>query len=128
MVTAAKRLRVRNWPRCGEGSSFAEARNSVHTGSDRRKEVSEDWGDVGTVIKAARGADVVLDAGKGLKSGDKGFNPRHHGEHYHVETKPNGMSWSKAAKSGEIVKAKPEEYTPGSGTGFIPGEKFPGAN
>ncbi len=62
----------------------------------------------------------------GLKPGDQGFNPRHHGPHYHVETKPAGMSWSKANKSNQVTKAKPPGYTPGGGTGFLPGEKFPG--
>lgn len=62
----------------------------------------------------------------GLKPGDPGYNPRHHGEHFHVETKPDGMSWSKAKKTGNVTKAKPDGYTPGSGTGFLPGENFPG--
>jgi hypothetical protein len=63
---------------------------------------------------------------EGLKPGDPGFNPRHHGEHYHVETKPDGLSWGQAERQGKITKVKPEDYTPGSGTGFVPGEPFPG--
>ncbi len=62
----------------------------------------------------------------GLKPGDAGYNPRHHGEHFHVETKPHNMSWSQARKQGQILKSKPEGYTPGSGTGFLSGENFPG--
>ncbi len=62
----------------------------------------------------------------GLKSGDAGYNPRHHGEHFHVESKPNNMSWNQAKKQGKILKSKPEGYTRGSGTGFQSGEKFPG--
>ena len=64
---------------------------------------------------------------EGLAPGDAGFNPRHHGIHYHVETKPSGMSWNQASKKGLVVKSKPDGYTPGSGTGFLPGEKFPGS-
>lgn len=29
---------------------------------------------------------------EGLSSSDPGYNPRHHGEHYHIETKPPGTS------------------------------------
>ena len=57
--------------------------------------------------------------------GDAGFNPRHHGPHYHVETKPPGMSWNQAKRGGKVTKSKPPGYTPGSGTGFLPGERFP---
>ena len=62
----------------------------------------------------------------GLTPGDPGYNPRHHGEHFHVETKPADMSWNQAKKKGQVQKQKPEGYTPGSGTGFLPDEKFPG--
>ncbi|TDO98871.1 RHS repeat-associated core domain-containing protein [Marinomonas balearica] len=62
----------------------------------------------------------------GLKPGDPGYNPRHHGKHFHVETKPHDMSWSQAKKQGQILKSKPEGYTLGSGTGFLSGEIFPG--
>ena len=62
----------------------------------------------------------------GLSPADPGFNPRHHGEHFHVEIKPDGISWNKANKQNLVMKVKPENYTPGSGTGFVAGEKFPG--
>jgi hypothetical protein len=62
----------------------------------------------------------------GLKPGDPGFNPRHHGPHYHIETKPDGISWNKAKKTDQITKSKPDGYTPGSGTGFVPDEPYPG--
>lgn len=62
----------------------------------------------------------------GVKPGDPGYNPRHHGEHFHVETKPNNMSWNQAKKQGQILKSKPDNYTLGNGTGFLSGEKFPG--
>ena len=59
--------------------------------------------------------------------GDDGaYNPRHHGEHYHVETKPDNLSWNQAKNKRKIHKVKPENYKPGSGTGFLPGEKHPG--
>ncbi len=52
------------------------------------------------------------------------YNPRHHGQHYHVETQITpGNGWSR--KNTE--KLKPDGYAPGSGTGFLPGETFPGA-
>lgn len=57
---------------------------------------------------------------------DNGFNPRHHGVHYHVETKPDDMTWGQASRRGQITKSKPDGYTPGSGTDFNPGESFPG--
>jgi filamentous hemagglutinin len=52
------------------------------------------------------------------------FNPRHHGQHYHVERRidPN-KSWNNGKN---VEKLKPEGYTPGEGTGFLPGEPFPG--
>ena len=59
--------------------------------------------------------------------GDVGtYNPRHHGPHYHVETKPSNMTWGQAKRRGEIEKIKPDGYKLGDGTGFLPGEKFPG--
>jgi len=63
---------------------------------------------------------------EGLSPDAPGFNPRHHGEHYHIEMKPDGMSWNQANKQGLITKAKPDGYLPGQGTGFVPGEPFPG--
>jgi hypothetical protein len=62
----------------------------------------------------------------GLSPGDPGFNPRHHGPHYHVETKPDGMTWSQGNRRGLITTSEPPGYTLGSGTGFLPGELFPG--
>lgn len=53
----------------------------------------------------------------------KTHNPRHHEQHYHVETKRDpDVGWGKK----NIIKLKPEGYVPGSGTGFLPGEEFPG--
>ncbi len=52
------------------------------------------------------------------------YNPRHHGTHYHVEYKLDASkSWN---NKNNIVKVQPEGYEIGSGTGFIPGEEFPG--
>ena len=52
------------------------------------------------------------------------YNPRHHGVHYHVEYKvDSSKSWN---NKNNVVKVHPDGYTPGSGTGFVPGEKFPG--
>jgi hypothetical protein len=51
------------------------------------------------------------------------FHPRHHGQHYHVEVRIDPTkSWN---NSNNVVKIKPPGYTPGEGTGFIPGEQFP---
>ncbi|MCP4537140.1 MAG: hypothetical protein GY832_08325, partial [Chloroflexi bacterium] len=59
--------------------------------------------------------------------GDSGpFVPRHHGEHYHIEIKPDNLTWNQAKKQGMIVKVKPENYQPGHGTGFLPDETHPG--
>jgi RHS repeat-associated protein len=63
----------------------------------------------------------------GLQPGDPGFNPNHHGPHYHVEVKPDGLSWTQANRQGVIVKSTPPGYTPGSGRSFVPAQKFPGA-
>lgn len=58
-----------------------------------------------------------------MKPGET-FNPRHHGQHYHVETRRDPNSpWN----DKNIEKLKPNNYRPGSGTGFIPGEPFPGS-
>jgi|GEM_PF-3078214 len=52
------------------------------------------------------------------------YNPRHTDPHYHVETKiDSNRSWN---NPNNINKIKPDGYTKGSGTGFKPGEKFPG--
>ncbi|UDN37462.1 VENN motif pre-toxin domain-containing protein [Proteus sp. NMG38-2] len=59
--------------------------------------------------------------------GDSGpFNPRHHGEHYHIEIKPNNLTWNQAKKQNAIQKVKPENYEVGHGTGFLPNERHPG--
>jgi hypothetical protein len=59
---------------------------------------------------------------EGLSPGDAGFNPRHHGTHYHVQERPTPTTgWNNAA----VNKLHPPGYTPGSGTGFLPGERFP---
>lgn len=58
-----------------------------------------------------------------LKPGEV-YNPRHHGVHYHVEIRTNtSLSWN---NSNNVQKVYPNNYTPGSGTGFLPGERFPG--
>ena len=52
------------------------------------------------------------------------YNPRHHGVHYHVEIRTNSsLSWNNA---NNVYKLHPKNYTPGSGTGFLPGEQYPG--
>jgi RHS repeat-associated protein len=51
------------------------------------------------------------------------FAPRHHGPHYHVEVRANpAVSWG---NKNNVTKVEPPGYTPGMGTGFLPGEKFP---
>ena len=51
------------------------------------------------------------------------YNPRHHGVHYHVEYKVDSTkSWN---NKNNVKKWYPEGYTPGAGSGFIPGETFP---
>ena len=60
-----------------------------------------------------------------LKPGET-YAPRHHGQHYHVETRADPTkSWN---NKKNVIKIKPVGYQPGQGTGFLPGEKFPGAN
>jgi hypothetical protein len=52
------------------------------------------------------------------------YAPRHHGQHYHVEIrKDTDKSWN---NKKNVIKIKPEDYESGKGTGFVPGEKFPG--
>jgi len=60
----------------------------------------------------------------GLDPNDANWNPRHHGTHYHIEIRvdPN-RGWN---APGNVKKVQPEGYTPGSGTGFVPGETYPG--
>ncbi len=55
---------------------------------------------------------------------DEIFNPRHHGQHYHIETRRNPHGSWKKIDNIEIMK--PFDYEPGSSTGFLPGEFFPG--
>ena len=51
------------------------------------------------------------------------YNPRHHGVHYHVEYKVDPTkSWN---NKNNVKKWYPEGYTPGAGSGSIPGEPFP---
>lgn len=58
-----------------------------------------------------------------FKQGDS-FNPRHHDQHYHVETRRNPQgSWE---NYDNIEILKPPGYQSGEGTGFLPGEFFPG--
>lgn len=58
-----------------------------------------------------------------LNQGDA-YNPRHHGQHYHIETRRNSnLSWE---NYNNIEILKPSHYKPGEGTGFIPGEPYPG--
>ncbi|MCB0414437.1 MAG: hypothetical protein KDD50_08895 [Bdellovibrionales bacterium] len=61
-----------------------------------------------------------------LKPGDLGFNPRHHGEHYHIEVKPQDLSWNQAKKSGKILKVRPVDSSIGDGSGYLPDEAIPG--
>ena len=51
------------------------------------------------------------------------YNPRHHGVHYHVEYKVDpAKSWN---NKNNVNKWYPDGYTPGAGSGFIPGEPLP---
>jgi hypothetical protein len=53
---------------------------------------------------------------------DAGYNPRHHGPHFHVQIRPDATTgWNNPS----VIKVKPPGYTTGSGTGFLPGEAFP---
>ncbi len=58
-----------------------------------------------------------------MEPGDK-YNPRHHEQHYHVESRrdPSKVSWK--INNKDILKTK--GYEPKTGTGFLPGETFPG--
>jgi RHS repeat-associated protein len=50
--------------------------------------------------------------------------PRHHDQHYHVEIRLDPTrSWN---KPNNVQKVLPPNYQPGHGTGFLPGENFPG--
>ena len=52
------------------------------------------------------------------------FNPRHHSSHYHVELRIDALKGWNAPNN--LIKVTPPGYTVGSGTGFLPGELFPG--
>jgi hypothetical protein len=55
---------------------------------------------------------------------DETYNPRHHGQHYHVETRRDTkQGWN---KKSNVKKIEPKGYSIGDGTGFLPGENFPG--
>lgn len=58
-----------------------------------------------------------------LKRGEI-YNPRHHGQHYHIHTRRNPKDKSNDNENIEIIK--PPNYKPKAGTGFLPGETFPG--
>jgi hypothetical protein len=50
--------------------------------------------------------------------------PRHHDQHYHVEIRIDPTrSWNNPIN---VQKVLPPNYQPGHGTGFLPGETFPG--
>jgi hypothetical protein len=50
--------------------------------------------------------------------------PRHHDQHYHVEIRIDPTrSWN---NPNNVQKVLPPNYQPGHGTGFLPGETFPG--
>lgn len=53
------------------------------------------------------------------------FNPRHHNQHYHVDILKKGGSWN---NPNHVRKIKPNGYSSGDGTGFLPGEFFPGVD
>ena len=59
-----------------------------------------------------------------LKPGES-YSPRHHGQHYHIETRNNpNRSWNNQKNVNKIL---PENYRKGEGTGHTPGEPFPGS-
>ena len=58
-----------------------------------------------------------------LKPGET-YAPRHHGQHYHVEIRKDVNKSFNNKKN--VIKVKPDDYVPGEGTGFLPGEPFPG--
>jgi hypothetical protein len=50
--------------------------------------------------------------------------PRHHDQHYHVEIRIDPTrGWN---NPNNVQKVLPPNYQPGHGTGFLPGETFPG--
>lgn len=64
---------------------------------------------------------VQYHPGKAVEPGET-YNPRHHGEHWHVESKidPSKQGWK-----NNTQKSLPPGYQNGSGTGFSPGEGLP---
>lgn len=53
------------------------------------------------------------------------YNPRHHGQHYHIEGQEiKKLSWNNKKNTYCI---EPNNYKRGDGTGFFPGEPFPGS-
>ena len=58
-----------------------------------------------------------------LKHGEI-YNSRHHGQHYHIEIRTDvSKSWNNEKYTYYL---QPSNYQKGTGTGFIPGETFPG--
>ena len=51
------------------------------------------------------------------------FNPRHHGQHYHVEIRTDPTKCF--SNKNNTTKITPPGYVKGEGTGFLPGEGFP---
>lgn len=45
--------------------------------------------------------------------------------HYHIEIKPDNLTWNQAKRQNAIQKVKPEDYQVGHGIGFLSGEKHP---
>lgn len=58
-----------------------------------------------------------------IQEGEK-YNLRHHGQHYHVESLRDTTRGWRNKNNIEIIK--PPGYHDGMGTGFLPGESFPG--
>ena len=66
---------------------------------------------------------VQFHPGTALQPGEI-FIPRHHNPHFHVEIRINPLrGWN---NSGNVTTIPPPGWTPGTGTGFLPGESFPG--
>lgn len=57
-----------------------------------------------------------------MKPGET-YNPHHHGQHYHVESRKDSKNptW----KNKNLAIEKPPGYYDGMGTGFLPGEVYP---
>jgi len=51
------------------------------------------------------------------------YNPRHHGQHYHLEIRLDAnKSWNNPKN---VIKIYPPNYKKGGGSGFTHGEKIP---